>query len=197
MYINRILKEKGMSQYRLSQESGIPKATVADICSGKAKIRKCAAETIYKIAKVLDVSMETIIEEDIKDEEQAKEPYRTSFEVFKSNVCHMVKDMGDIDFLIYMLENDIVRKVYNRKWYPEALYMLAMVDYLSKENDVELYGGYNDIRCQKFSEPIYPASAVLLDKIIKGSKYKESALKGALPEFLKYNIVEGEIRNVY
>lgn len=197
MYINRILKEKGMSQYRLSQESGIPKATVADICSGKAKIRKCAAETIYKIAKVLDVSMETIIEEDIKDEEQAKEPYRTSFEVFKSNVCHMVKDMGDIDFLIYMLENDIVRKVYNRKWYPEALYMLAMVDYLSKENDVELYGGYNDIRCQKFSEPIYPMGAIITDNLAHNDKCKKRVLKNAIPEFLKYNIVEGEIRNVY
>lgn len=197
MYINRILKEKGMSQYRLSQESGIPKATVADICSGKAKIRKCAAETIYKIAKVLDVSMETIIEEDIKDEEQAKEPYRTSFEVFKSNVCHMVKDMGDIDFLIYMLENDIVRKVYNRKWYPEALYMLAMVDYLSKENDVELYGGYNDIRRQKFSEPIYPMGAIITDNLAHNDECKKRVLKNAIPEFLKYNIVEGEIRNVY
>lgn len=63
-YIMHSLHTK--KQYHLSQESGVPKATVADICSGKVKIRKCAAETIYKIAKVLDVSMKTIIEENLK-----------------------------------------------------------------------------------------------------------------------------------
>ena len=30
--------------------------------------------------------------------------YRSSFETFKSNICHQVKDMGDIDFIINTLD---------------------------------------------------------------------------------------------
>ena len=38
---------------------------------------------------------------------------RCSFELFKSNVCHWLKEDGDIDFLIQVLESDLIRKYYN------------------------------------------------------------------------------------
>lgn len=38
---------------------------------------------------------------------------RCSFELFKSNVCHWLKEEGDIDFLIQVLELDLIRKYYN------------------------------------------------------------------------------------
>lgn len=38
---------------------------------------------------------------------------RCSFELFKSNVCHWLKEEGDIDFLIQVLESDLIRKHYN------------------------------------------------------------------------------------
>lgn len=38
---------------------------------------------------------------------------RCSFELFKSNVCHWLKEEGDIDFLIQVLESDLIRKYYN------------------------------------------------------------------------------------
>ena len=34
MTIQQILREKGLSRYQLSKRSGIPWATLADICSG-------------------------------------------------------------------------------------------------------------------------------------------------------------------
>lgn len=40
---------------------------------------------------------------------------RCSFELFKSNVCHWLKEEGDIDFLIQVLESDLIRKYYNDK----------------------------------------------------------------------------------
>ena len=58
MTIKEKLKEKNMTIYRLAKASGLPYATVNDICSGKAKLEKCSAETIYRIAHALDVSME-------------------------------------------------------------------------------------------------------------------------------------------
>lgn len=63
MDINEILKENGMTRYRLSKISGVPHATLNELCSGKSRIEKCSAETLYKIAKALHVSIEMLIED--------------------------------------------------------------------------------------------------------------------------------------
>lgn len=193
MYLNDIMREKNISQYRLSKESGVAQATISDICSGKAKIEKCSADTLYRISKVLNVSMEGLIEQAMA---QKSETHRTSFEVFKSNVCHFVKDKGDIDFIIDTLTSDEIRSLYKRKWYAECFYLLAMVDYLSRENDVPLCTKYNDIRSQKMKDVIYPASVILMDETMKTDKHKQESLTHAIPEFLRFNIVESEVRNV-
>lgn len=36
---------------------------------------------------------------------------RCSFELFKSNVCHRLKEQGDIDFLIETLKEDMIQTV--------------------------------------------------------------------------------------
>lgn len=122
---------------------------------------------------------------------------RYSFEVFKSNVCHLVKDKGDIDFIIDVLITDEVRILYERKWYAEVFYLLAMVDYLSRKNNVSLCTNYNDIRTQKLQEIIYPTGVILSDVAAKTDKYRKASMKNAIPEFMHFNIVESEVRNVY
>ena len=101
MTINDLMEKKKITRYRLAKDSGIAYTTINDICSGKAQIEKCSAETIYRISKVLGVSMESIIE-----------PYfdkRSDFEVFKSNTCHKLKELGDIEFVFNLLEEDQIR----------------------------------------------------------------------------------------
>ena len=51
-----------------------------------------------------------------------------------------------LDVYKRQLESDEIRRLYNKQWYPEALYLLAMVDYLSRENGVPLCTKYSDIR---------------------------------------------------
>lgn len=63
MIINELLKDKNMSRYKLSKTSGVPQTTITDICSGKTSIEKCSAETLYKISKTLNISMESLLEE--------------------------------------------------------------------------------------------------------------------------------------
>lgn len=53
--IEQLLKEKNMTTYRLAQLSGINKATLAHIKSGKVK--KPLFETICKIADALEVDI--------------------------------------------------------------------------------------------------------------------------------------------
>ncbi len=194
MYLNEVLSEKNMSRYMLSKRSGVPQSTISEICSGKAKIEKCSADTLYRISKTLNVTMESLIESEM---EAQNKPHRTSFEVFKSNICHLVKDKGDIDFVLDILTTDEIRTLYNRKWYAECLYLLAMVDYISRENEVPLCTKYDDIRRCKMQKTLYPASVVILDTALNTDRQRQESLSKAIPEFLRFNIVECEVRNVY
>lgn len=65
MMIESLLKKRNMTKYRLAVDAGIPHATLNDICSGKTKLEKCSAETVYKLAKALGVSMELLTAEGI------------------------------------------------------------------------------------------------------------------------------------
>lgn len=70
--IESLLKKRNMTKYRLAVEAGIPHATLNDICSGKTKLEKCSAETIYKLAKTLGVSMELLTENGIREAERER-----------------------------------------------------------------------------------------------------------------------------
>lgn len=189
MLINDSLKLKKISKYKLSKLSGVPQATINDICSGKTDLEKCSAGTLYRIAKVLDITVEDILD-------SAKEEYRPSFEVFKSNTCHHVKDMGDIAFIIDVLESDRIRSLYDRHWFPEALYLLAMLDYLSRENNVALCSKYDDLRLMKLSKPVYPEGVIISSKVLKTDLPLKKAEENAISEFKHFNIMENEVRNV-
>lgn len=194
MSLNEALAQKNITKYRLWKESGVPQATISDICTGKTKIEKCSAETIYRIAKVLDVSMESLIAPAVRRTDEDRR--RPSFDVFKSNVCHQVKALGDIPFIIQLLQSNQIRELYEKKWYPESLYLLAMLDYLSRENNVPICKNYNDIRSSKLQKLVFPSSVVILCKTMKSDKPKEDIIRMAIPEFLRFNIVESEVRNV-
>lgn len=188
MTINELMENKKITQYRLAKDSGIPYTTINDICNGKARLEKCSAETIYHISKVLGVSMESLIE-----------PYfdkRSDFELFKSNTCHKLKELGDIEFVIELLEEDYIRKYYKKKWFPESLYLLAMLDYISRENDIPLCTQYDDMRTLKLKTVIFPASVLVAAKVAKSDELKHRVIKESIPEFMRFNIVESEVRNV-
>ena len=72
MIIDDLLEKRGLTKYRLAVQAGIPHATLNDICSGKTKLEKCSAETVYKLAKTLDVPMEVLTESGIRQTERER-----------------------------------------------------------------------------------------------------------------------------
>ena len=188
MTIRDALKDNNMSVYRLAKLSEVPYATVNDICNGKTKLEKCSAETVYRIANAMDISMEELLA-----------PYmikRPSFENYKSTVCHRVKEMGDIAFIIDTLEHHDIRSYYDRKWYPESLYLLAMLDYLRRVIYVPLCDEYDDLRRCKLEKPVYPASIRAMAAASPNDEIFSQAEKAAIPEFKRFNIIESEVRSV-
>ncbi|MBQ1410963.1 MAG: helix-turn-helix domain-containing protein [Oscillospiraceae bacterium] len=99
MLLTELLAQRGISKYSLAKSSGVPYTTLNDICSGKTHLTKCSAETVYRLAKDLHFSLEELLD-----------PYlekRSSFELFKCNVCHKLKRLGDIGFIIEALKEAI------------------------------------------------------------------------------------------
>jgi transcriptional regulator with XRE-family HTH domain len=188
MHVLDILEQKNMTKYRLSKESGVPFATISDLCGGKTQVHKCSGETLYRLAGALGVGMEALIADAME--------HRSSFEVSKSNVCHMVHDRGDMDFVIDTLESDKIRHLYKKRWYPESLYLLAMVDYLCRVNGLPACSNYDDIRSVKLKDAVYPVSILTLCAALKSDHPKRQSWDEAIPEFLRFNIVESEVRNV-
>ena len=189
MDISDLLQQKNITKYRLSKASGVAFTTISEITTGKTKIANCTGETLYRLAKALDVTMEDLLADSME--------YRQSFDTYKSNVCHMVKDMGDLNFIINTLESDRIRKLYKRRWYPESLYLLAMVDYLCRENDLPICNEYNDIRAARFGDVIYPSSVIAMSVFSRSDLPKKDSYAQSIPEFIRFNIVESEVRNVY
>ena len=154
IYLKNLLAKKNMSCYRLSKQSGIPQSTIHNLVNGKSNIMKCSVETLYKLSTTLNIKMDDLVT-CIIDEQNNNS--RVSFDVFKSHICHLVKDKGDIDFMIDLLEND-------------------------------------DIRNKKLAKPLYPASLKILYKVL--DKKYDDVFSQAIPEFLHFNIIESDIRNV-
>ncbi|MCD8323559.1 MAG: helix-turn-helix transcriptional regulator [Clostridiales bacterium] len=72
MIVDDLLSHACMTKYRLAEQAGIPHATLSDICSEKTKLEKCSAETVYKLAKALGVTMELLTESGIRKTERER-----------------------------------------------------------------------------------------------------------------------------
>ena len=121
---------------------------------------------------------------------------RVCFELYKSHICHRVKNEGDLNFILKTIKSDEIIRLFQKKWFPECFYLLAMVDYLCRENRIPICNKYDIIRSAKLKEIIYPSGIIMLCIAYNSDDPKKESLKEAIPEFLKYNIVESEIRNV-
>lgn len=192
MKLNYIISERGLSMYKLAKSSGVPYTTINDICNGKTQIEKCSAETIFRLAKVLDMSMESLL----PDVLVGLSNERPEYEQFKSNIRHQVKNLGDLDFIVQTLRADEIRKLFNHKRYPESLYLLAMVDYLSRINSLPLYNKYNDIRTCKLERVLYPTGLIVAAEAAHNDTMLADSINVSIPEFIRFNIVETEVRDV-
>lgn len=61
MTLQQVMKEKGLTRYQLSKTSGIPWATLSDICSGRTKLERCSGSTLVKLSGALGLSLEQLL----------------------------------------------------------------------------------------------------------------------------------------
>lgn len=181
-----LLKERKMSVYQCSKLSGIPYTTLLELVNNKTNIEKCSAETVYRLAKTLKIDMEYLLQRNDIDE----------FETFKSNIKHLIKDKGDVSFLIETYLNDDIRKYWKNYQRAKALYLLSTVDYLSRINDLPIAEDYNDLRNYVLTKVLLPEDLRLNKILTNNIDIEKNALEESIPEFARFNIVERDLRDV-
>lgn len=122
-------------------------------------------------------------------------------DLFKSEMCHTLKRLGDYEFIKEVINDNWVGYFWDKEWYFESLYTLAMIDYLTYIYHAPVYEPLDKYRQYKLSEPVFPFSMLLIDSIKRNDEQKQQALKECSEDecgrfFLKYNIVEKDIRDV-
>ncbi len=113
MPLKEMLENRSMSIYKLSKETGIPYATLHDVVNHGAHLEKSSAETIYKIAKVLGVTMEELLEPIMAERHEFEEslkraslvvsnkfPQLKRVYLFGSRAIGTNRDDSDVDLLL-------------------------------------------------------------------------------------------------
>ena len=127
MNIKQYLEDNKISIYKVANSAMVAYPTVFNIVHVKVDILNCALGIVKKIADALNLSIDELLT--LCDKNQ-------SFDLFRSEQCHLVNRMGEIDYVIDLLEKKKIDYYWKLDMKPEAFYLLAMLDYLSKRNDL-------------------------------------------------------------
>ena len=175
-----LLKEKNISLYKLAQLTNLPYSTLHDLVNNKKKIEDCAVRIVKAISDALNISMDEVYN-------YCKTHTYVDFELFKSNIQHDLKNLGDKQFLKMMIEEEMIDQYWRQEKRLEAIYMLCMLDYVSERNGVPEFNKYDDLRDYKLEEELYPIS------VQNNWTSKEECKNKAIPVFKKHNIMEVNI----
>lgn len=184
-----LLKQNNLTVHQCSKKAGIPYMTLLELVHGKTSLLRCNTRTAYRLSLALNINMEDLIEPYAKWEIDTE-----SWDNYKSALQHMLKNMGDKPFILDAVKNKVPFYYCQQKKIKECLYLVAMIDYLCRVNHIKLYAGFEPFRSMKLEDPKYPTDILLIDAL--GVMDKSESLKYAIPEFLRHNIIEGDIRNV-
>ena len=103
MYIKQYLEDNRISIYKVANSALVAYPTVFNIVNGKVDILNCALGVVKKIADALNLTIDELLTLCDKNH---------SFNLFRSEQCHLVNRMGEIDYVIDLLE----KKKINYYW---------------------------------------------------------------------------------
>lgn len=105
--------------------------------------------------------------------------YNEPFVFFRSNIQHLIK-YNKVKAMKSILSTKVIPYLFDKEEYDKCLYLLSCFDTLCLEMNLPLCSDYDEYRQKKLKEPL-----VL---------YSDD---NCLPEFVKHNIYERSITDVY
>lgn len=122
--------------------------------------------------------------------------YPYTWDMFRSEVTHLYHHKSDKEFVEIVLCNQLIPILWSKKWYAKALYIVALFDYVTEQNKVELFADYEYYRQQKLKDIKYPDELLLLENItqtnLKEEMYQQCQQSKFSEYFLRHNILEVE-----
>lgn len=103
----------------------------------------------------------------------------SSLERFREDTRRRVREQGAVRFIIETLESGEIRELFARKQYFESLYLLGMLDYVSRMNGIPRCTDYNDLR------------GVRLKTAVKFTGRADR--RRPIPEFRRFRILEKQV----
>lgn len=191
MTLKNYLRRRKLNKHKLQELSHLAYPTIRNLFDEDQYLGHCSIMVVHDLAKALDITIESLLEI-----ANVKEIHRPDFEIHKGNYKHALLSKGDLDFIEYIITSDIITIYLDQRWYMESLYILGMLDYLSRINEIPLYNKYDYLRDRKLSMIIYPADVILISYLDKKSNIKKECFEKSFPEFKRFNIVETDLRNV-
>ena len=117
MNIKVYLKENRISVREMSVITSIPYSTLNDIVNNKVNLEECQYKTLKKIAVFLKVNIEDLVYE------------KEDFQTFRNKIHHDLKDNGEIDTLLYILENRRIDYYMLHEDLLKAMYLISLLDF--------------------------------------------------------------------
>lgn len=193
MYLDLLIAQRKWTKYKLSKVAQIPYSTLNDLFNEKTSLIKSSGETLYKLAKAFNLSIEELINQDFLSLNPRN---RLDPELFRSAIHHQIKSLGSKDFIRKILSEKSIDTYIEKKWIFEALYMTATLDYLSRLENLPIATRYDDVRNNELESIYYPISLLLLAQINKDPFLLEASFNQSIPEFKRFKIVELDLFNV-
>ncbi len=118
------------------------------------------------------------------------------YDLFRSDACHKLKQLGDLAFIEAITKSNIIEDALFQGMCKESLYLLSMIEYLCRVHGIAVPNKYGKIAKLRLKKTAYPGGIIML-ALTSRPNAKEEAAEVAIPEFLRHNIVEDDIRNAY
>ena len=192
MNIRDITNCIGISFEELVERTGIPASTLSDIMSGRSDLSHCKAKSLQKLANGLELKMEDILDlERFTEDLPAPVVYPIheliaphAFIFFRNAMLYYLDTLGEKGFIKYIVEKRLIEHMYSRDYFPEALYLIGLLDYLCDKNEMTRLTCYNLYRGETMKEPIFAQNA-------KANPMVDYAcFKDVIPQILKFNFIE-------
>ena len=178
-----------------SAESGIPESTLGDILNGVSCLQFCQARTINKLSKALCMDVDDILrlEPAIRSGSWIPDPTidpvhefdnPAYFAGFRRQMIEEITRKGEEAFVFNTLTSERVEDIYLDSDYPEALYLIGLVDYLAAKNGLLRITRYDRYRADMMKNPVIAPMAKQVPF------YTPGAILPAIPQLLKFNFIE-------
>ncbi len=197
MNLEKILKYKNISILQCSKITGVSYNSLYRIIKGQVDIDTCDYGVLKKIATFFNCSIEDLRFSKNHDVEYASYLCDIkNMDIFLSELRHFCKKVDKMSFMRFIIENNIVDKLWRKEEYAKALYLVALMDDLCEKYNLAKITIYDKYRENALKEAYFPLDVRLMDEISPGYKdeYYKNYISNILnKEFLKYNIFERSI----